>query len=129
MAFNIVVVNVSDTSGTKKSPLLKRKPRNPEGRVSIDTLFRFLNYICLLAQAGYTNSIVESPKKIRRKFKEVLEDNPKLKKLVGVLFIVIGAIGVVTPFTPFAFLLIVGLGILGVRLAFWEHIKDRFKKK
>ena len=72
---------------------------------------------------------MESPKKIRRKFKEVLEDNPKLKKLVGVLFIVIGAIGVVTPFTPFAFLLIVGLGILGVRLAFWEHIKDRFKKK
>lgn len=67
--------------------------------------------------------------KTKKYFKEMLERNPKVRKTIGVSFIIIGIIGVVTPFTPFGFLFVVGLGILGVRLAFWEHIKERFKKK
>ncbi len=61
--------------------------------------------------------------------KNFLERNPRTKKIVGISFIVIGGVGVITPFTPFGFLLLVGLGILGIKLAFWEKIKERFSSK
>jgi hypothetical protein len=50
----------------------------------------------------------------------------KLKKNLGVFFIVVGFIALVTPFTPGAWLIPIGLGLIGVRLAFWEKIRAKF---
>lgn len=53
-----------------------------------------------------------------------------LKKLIGVLLILLGLLALVTPLTPGAWLIFVGLEILGVRLLFWTKLKDRlFGKK
>jgi hypothetical protein len=52
-----------------------------------------------------------------------------MKKVVGVLFIILGILALVTPFTPGSWLVFVGLEILGVRIAFWEKIKAAFNKK
>ncbi len=48
-----------------------------------------------------------------------------LKKIIGVLAIIVGVLALVTPFTPGAWLIIIGLGILGFRMLFWEKIKKR----
>jgi uncharacterized protein YqgC (DUF456 family) len=56
-----------------------------------------------------------------------LENKNLLKKLLGVLLVILGVISVVTPFTPFGWLIFVGLEFLGIRLAFWEKIKLWFK--
>ena len=49
-----------------------------------------------------------------------------LKQVGGVLLIIIGFIALVTPFTPGAWLMFVGLELIGVRLAAWDKIKARF---
>ena len=48
-----------------------------------------------------------------------------LKRIGGVLLIIIGFIALVTPFTPGAWLMFVGLELIGVRLAIWDKIKAR----
>jgi hypothetical protein len=52
----------------------------------------------------------------------------KIKKAVGVLFILIGLLALVTPFTPGSWLVFVGLELLGLRMLFWDKIKARFQK-
>lgn len=52
-----------------------------------------------------------------------------LKKMIGVVFVIIGVLAFVTPFTPGSWLIFVGLEFLGFRILFWEKIKARFFAK
>lgn len=58
-----------------------------------------------------------------------LKNNPKIKKTVGVLLVLAGLIALVTPFTPGSWLIIIGLELIGLRILFWDKIKNRFYKK
>jgi len=51
------------------------------------------------------------------------------KKTAGVVFIILGLAALVTPLTPGAWLVFIGLELCGVRLLFWERIKGRFWRK
>jgi hypothetical protein len=53
----------------------------------------------------------------------------KWKTILGYFFIVVGFVALITPLTPGAWLIPVGLGLIGVRLAFWEKLKARFFKR
>lgn len=50
------------------------------------------------------------------------------KKIAGVLLIIIGVIALITPLTPGSWLIFVGLSLLGIQVAFWDKIKDKFWK-
>jgi hypothetical protein len=52
-----------------------------------------------------------------------------VRKSLGIFFVIIGAISIITPFTPVGFLLIVGLEMLGIRFLFWDKLKAWFKKQ
>jgi len=60
--------------------------------------------------------------------RKVFSENTKTKKTVGVVLVVVGFIGLITPFTPWGFLFFVGLEMLGIRFLLWDKIKTRFKK-
>lgn len=47
-----------------------------------------------------------------------------VKKTVGIIFIVLGLLALLTPLTPGAWLAIIGLELIGVRLAFVDKIKE-----
>lgn len=47
-----------------------------------------------------------------------------LKIIAGIALIVIGFVALVTPLTPGAWLMFVGLELIGVRLAAWDKIKQ-----
>ncbi|MBP9757689.1 MAG: hypothetical protein KBD06_03760 [Candidatus Pacebacteria bacterium] len=49
-----------------------------------------------------------------------------LKRVGGVILILVGFIALVTPLTPGAWLMFVGLELIGVRLVAWDKIKERF---
>ncbi len=63
---------------------------------------------------------------MKEKIKFFLAANPNLKKVVGVILVVIGLLALVTPFTPGSWLIFVGLELLGVELIFWDKIKKGF---
>lgn len=65
---------------------------------------------------------------MKEKIKRIWAENPKVRKVTGVILVVIGLISIIIPLTPVGFLLIVGLEILGVRVLFWDKLKNRFKK-
>jgi hypothetical protein len=67
-------------------------------------------------------------KNIKEWFKKILDKDFRHKKLVGVVLIILGFLALITPFTPGSWLIFVGLGWLGVRLAIWDRIKDKFLK-
>lgn len=52
-----------------------------------------------------------------------------LKIVAGVALILIGFIALVTPLTPGAWLMFVGLELIGVRLAAWDKIKAWLQKQ
>jgi Putative transmembrane protein (PGPGW) len=54
---------------------------------------------------------------------------PRLKKAIGYFFVVIGFIALVTPLTPGAFLLVIGLELLGMRLAFFDRFMPKKQSK
>lgn len=56
-------------------------------------------------------------------------ESPKVRKVAGVILVIVGFIGIVTPFTPWGILFFVGLEILGVRFLLWDKIKSLFGKK
>ena len=62
-------------------------------------------------------------------FKKIWAENPKVRKVTGVILVVIGLISIITPLTPVGFLLVIGLEILGVRVLFWDKLKSWFKKE
>lgn len=51
-----------------------------------------------------------------------------LKRIGGVILIIIGFLALVTPLTPGAWLMFVGLELIGVRLAAWDKLKVWFQK-
>jgi hypothetical protein len=61
-------------------------------------------------------------------FKKIWTNNPKIRKATGIIFVVIGLLSVITPFTPVGFLLLLGLEILGLRVLVWDKLKGWFKK-
>jgi len=61
-------------------------------------------------------------------FKTLWINNSKIRKTVGVIFVIIGLLSIITPFTPVGFLLLVGLEILGIRFLFWDKLKDWIKR-
>ena len=52
----------------------------------------------------------------------------RIKKIIGILVIVIGLLALVTPFTPGSWLIFVGLELFGFRMLFWDKIKPWFQK-
>jgi hypothetical protein len=54
--------------------------------------------------------------------------NPVLKKGIGVLFVILGVLALVTPLTPGSWLAFVGLELLGLRFVFWEKIRRGLEK-
>lgn len=52
---------------------------------------------------------------------------PVLKKILGVILVLIGIAALVTPLTPGAWLIFVGLGLLEFRIAAWDKLKTWFK--
>jgi len=52
-----------------------------------------------------------------------------VKKIIGILLIVIGLLALITPFTPGAWLIFVGLELFGFRILFWDKIKAWFSNK
>jgi hypothetical protein len=66
--------------------------------------------------------------KFKTWFDKYFPENSKARKTVGIVLIVIGLLALVTPFTPGSWLAFVGLGLLGIRMSFWEKIKGKFRK-
>ena len=62
-------------------------------------------------------------------FKKIWQESPKIRKVIGVILVIVGFISIITPFTPVGFLFFVGLEILGIRLLFWDKLKDWYKNK
>ena len=54
--------------------------------------------------------------------------NPALKKVIGILLILISLFALLTPLTSGSWLVFVGLELLGFRTLFWDKIKARIKK-
>jgi hypothetical protein len=65
---------------------------------------------------------------MKKCFKKIWTENPKIRKIVGVTLFVIGLLSVITPFTPVGFLLLLGLEILGLRTLIWDRLKNWIKK-
>ncbi len=58
-----------------------------------------------------------------QQLKEYIHNNPKIKKVVGVILVLIGLAALVTPLTPGAWLALIGLELLGVRILFPDKLK------
>lgn len=63
-----------------------------------------------------------------RNLKSFFESHTKLKKVIGVIFIFLGLLALVTPLTPGAWLAIVGLELLGIKILFLDKFKFLNKK-
>lgn len=61
-------------------------------------------------------------------FKTYLHDKPKIKKIIGVILIIIGLVALVTPLTPGSWLALIGLELLGWRILLYDKLKF-WKKK
>jgi len=86
----------------------------------------------LLAGFSVMISLMVIFRQIKETFKKIY-GNSKIKKGIGVVFIIIGLVALFTPFTPGSWLIFVGLGFFGVRILFWEKIipwlKNKFLRK
>ena len=60
--------------------------------------------------------------------KEYIHNRSKIKKMVGVILILIGLVALFTPLTPGSWLIIIGLELLGIRIFFLDKLKF-WKKK
>lgn len=49
-----------------------------------------------------------------------------VKKIIGIFLIIIGLLALVTPFTPGSWLIFIGLEFIGIRILFWNKIKEWF---
>jgi len=61
-------------------------------------------------------------------FKKIWTENPKFRKIAGVILVIIGLISIITPLTPVGFLLVIGLEILGIRLLVWGKLRKWFRR-
>ena len=62
-------------------------------------------------------------------FKKLFEEKPILKRIIGIILVIIGLASILTPFTPVGFLLIVGLEMLGLRFLVWDKLREWLKRK
>jgi uncharacterized protein YqgC (DUF456 family) len=60
--------------------------------------------------------------------KEYIHNRPRIKKVVGVILILVGLASLITPFTPGSWLAFIGLELLGVRILLSDGLKF-WKKK
>ena len=65
---------------------------------------------------------------MRTYFRKIWSEKPKVRKVAGVILVVIGLLSIITPLTPVGFLLVLGLEILGIRVLVGDKIKSWFKK-
>lgn len=59
----------------------------------------------------------------------MLSNKRKIKKILGVVLIIIGLVAFFTPFTPGSWLVFVGLEFLGFHVLFLDKIKIWLKMK
>lgn len=55
--------------------------------------------------------------------KEYIRNRPKIKKIVGVILILVGLAAFFTPLTPGSWLAIIGFELLGMRILFFDKLK------
>ncbi len=60
--------------------------------------------------------------------KEYIRNRPKIKKVVGIILILVGLAAPITPLTPGSWLAIIGLELLGVQILFFDKFKFWRKK-
>ena len=60
--------------------------------------------------------------------KGYIHNRPKIKKVIGVILILVGLTAFFTPLTPGSWLAIIGLDLLGMRILFFDKLKF-WKKK
>lgn len=62
-------------------------------------------------------------KRLLALFKEKITANERLKRIVGIICVIVGFIALITPFTPGSWLLFVGFELLGMELLqkFWQR--------
>lgn len=60
--------------------------------------------------------------------KEYIHNRPRIKKVVGVMLILVGLAALTTPLTPGSWLAIIGLELLGIRILFFNKLKFWRKK-
>lgn len=60
--------------------------------------------------------------------REYIRNRPKVKKIIGVILILLGLAAFFTPLTPGSWLAIIGLELLGVRVLLSDKLKF-WKKK
>ena len=58
-----------------------------------------------------------------RIIKEYIRDKPKIKKMIGIILILIGLAALFTPFTPGSWLALIGLELLGLRILLSDKLK------
>ncbi|MDR3642668.1 MAG: hypothetical protein P4L74_03530 [Candidatus Doudnabacteria bacterium] len=56
---------------------------------------------------------------------KIRDSKSPYKKIVGVVFIILGFLALVTPFTPGSWLIFVGLELVGLRITAWDWIKSK----
>jgi len=54
---------------------------------------------------------------------------PRLKKTLGIFFIILGVLAVIAPIIPGAPIVFIGLELLGLKLVFLDRIKSRFRRQ
>ncbi len=59
--------------------------------------------------------------------KQKLDTCKSIKKIVGIVCIILGLLALFTPLTPGSWLIPIGLELVGIRLAFYEKIKEKVK--
>ena len=61
--------------------------------------------------------------------KEYIHDNPKIKKVIGIILILVGLVALFTPLTPGSWLIFIGLELLGLRILFSNKLLKFFNRK
>ena len=51
------------------------------------------------------------------------------KVVLGIILIVFGFVALLLPLVPFAWVALIGLELVGIRLTFWEKIKKWLRKR
>ena len=60
--------------------------------------------------------------------KEYIQNKPRIRKVIGVILILVGLVALFTPLTPGSWIAIIGLELLGVHILFFDKLKF-WKKK
>ena len=61
--------------------------------------------------------------KLLKSIKEYIRNRPRIKKVIGVILILVGLAAFVTPFTPGSWLVFIGLELLGLRILLSDKLK------